>query len=330
MNPRLNPTALGKNKGKLKGSIQKDAAGPSPAELLARMPKRPLTPEQQLTAIEKVQQQATQRVKLGQQLFEAADAKLKQHQELLSSIQDQQQIIRDQVQDDVAKSLQSYDQWMGTIDENFTKAIRQINERLDQIEMRVDSSRGELESMIEKATALMGQTQGLMAEAFESQQQFAEPPADVIKHAEPTDTVYDVTPTEGDEAFDDFAAMANPYPAGSGSHVPDAAGQAGDQAGAPQDVAAEMQQSVPEDPFCDVDALGVPELAIDTDGLDQDSVLYEAETAPEVFEVDIVPQGEATAPQQDAAAPDGEEDDVFGEVLRRLRKRAEDDGFAAA
>ena len=47
-------------------------AGPSPAELLAKMPRKPLTPDQQLAALDKVQAQATQRIKLGQQLFKAA------------------------------------------------------------------------------------------------------------------------------------------------------------------------------------------------------------------------------------------------------------------
>lgn len=152
--------------------IQKPAkAGPTPAELLAKMPRRPMTPEQQTAALEKVQQTATQRVKLGQQLFEAAEAKLKQHQKLLSEINQQQDKLREQVQDDVAKSLQSYDQWMGQIDESFTKAITGLGERIDSLETRVNNSQQDIEAMISKAAALLEQTQGLLAEAFEEESQ---------------------------------------------------------------------------------------------------------------------------------------------------------------
>lgn len=333
MNPRMKQTAVKASKTSGKG--------PTPAELLARMPRRPLTPEQQMTAIEKVQQQATQRVKLGQQLFEAADARLKQHQEVLKEIQDQQHVLREQVQDDVAKSLQSYDQWMGKIDESFTKAIKQVNERLDQLELRVDASRGELEVMIEKATALMGQTQGLMAEAFEGSPQSHAGPAstqvtsDISKHAEPLDTVFDVTPQAGEEGLDEFTDLQNPYPVSTQTGSAEVADDV-----VADDVVAEMQRSVPADPHCDIDTLGVPKIKIDMDELDAGALAYEP--APEVFEVQIVSPDEASEAQaeiqQDKAlglpAPgndeNDEEEDVFGEVLRQLRKRAADDGFAAA
>jgi len=255
---------------------------PSPAELLAKMPRRPMTPEQQAAALEKVQQQATQRVKLGQQLFEAADARLKQHQQVLEDINDQQQKLREQVQQDVAKSLQTYDQWMGRIDESFTGAIRELNSRLDQMELRVDASRGEMEAMIDKAAALLNQTQSLLAEVFD------------------------------EDVIDEEAMIA-------------------DAIDSDEDiVAAEMQQSIPEDQHCDVDALGKPSLH--ADHMDDD----EYQDEDEVIEVDIVDVSRKRAMdhEMDDAMPSHENtsgDDVFGEVLRRLRSQSDDeDGNAAA
>lgn len=154
-------------------SKQAKPQGPSPAELLAKMPRRPLSVDQQAAAIEKVQQQATQRVKLGQQLFEAADARLKRHQQVLDEINDQQKILREQVQEDVAKSLQSYDQWMGRIDEGFTKSIRELSQRLDQLEETVAGSQHEMQDMLAKAGALMQQTQMLLAETFDDADEIA-------------------------------------------------------------------------------------------------------------------------------------------------------------
>lgn len=235
---------------------QTQQQGPSPAELLAKMPRRPLNAEQQASAIEKVQQQATERVKLGQQLFEAADARLKQHQKVLDEINDQQRILREQVQDDVAKSLVTYDQWMGRIDESFTKAIRDMTQRLDQLEERVDGSHSEMQDMLGKAGALLEQTQTLLAETF------------------------------------------------------------GDQ----EEIAAAMQASASTSHECDLDEL-------------VESVSPEIVDESEVIEVDIVGPADEVGmpdamPTEDAVDP---EEDVFGEVLRRLRPQADDsDGHAAA
>ncbi len=162
MNPRIKPNQP-------QDPSPRSSAGVSPAELLAKVPRRPMSAEQQAAALQKVQriqQQATERVKLGQQLFDAAESRLKQHQGVLKEIQDQQQRLREQVQEDVAKSLQSYDQWMGRIDESFTNAIKELNQRIDLLETRIDCSHGDMERMIGKAGALLEQTQGLLAEAF--------------------------------------------------------------------------------------------------------------------------------------------------------------------
>ena len=231
--------------------------GPSPAELLAKMPRRPLSVEQQAAAIEKVQQQATQRVKLGQQLFEAADARLKQHQKVLDEINDQQKILREQVQDDVAKSLQTYDQWMGRIDESFTKSIRDLTQRLDQLEERVDGSHNEMQDMLAKAGALLQQTQDLLAETF----------------------------------------------------------------GDADEIAQAMQASASVSHGYDLDDLA------ETIEPDTQSRAEPSQDA-DVIEVDIVtPTDDAGIPQE--PQPEVDRDDIFGQVLRRLRSEG-DDGHAAA
>jgi flagellar biosynthesis chaperone FliJ len=245
--------------------IQKPAKqGPTPAELLAKMPRRPMTAEQQAAALEKVQQQATQRVKLGQQLFEAAEAKLKQHQKVLDEINQHHERLREKVQEDVAKSLQSYDQWMGRIDEGFTKAIADLGGRLDILESRVDASRDDMQAMIERAAALLEQTQDLLAEAF----------------------------GEGDEAEDD-TQVQTPTPT---------------QAPPP----AMFAEDVPIDEIESIAPLADDEEVIEVEIVGQDDADHE----------DILPM--------DHSDPSPTDDDVFGEVLRRLRSQTDDDGHAAA
>lgn len=233
--------------------------GPSPAELLAKMPRRPLSVEQQAAAIDKVQQQATQRVKLGQQLFEAADARLKKHQKVLDEINDQQRILREQVQDDVAKSLQSYDQWMGRIDESFTKSMRDVTRRLDQLEETVAGSRHEMRDMLAKAAALLQQTQSLLAETFD----------------------------------DD------------------------------QDIVQAMQASADASHHYDLDTLA------DTVEPQRDAA-PEAASHEEIIEVDIVTPTDASGlPADIEDTSDIDHDDVFGQVLKRLRSEG-NGGNAAA
>lgn len=265
MNPRMMPKP---DQGRSKG--------PSPAELLAKMPRRPMSPEQQTAALQMVQQQATDRVKLGQQLFDAADAKLKEHQQVLEEINQQQQILREQVQEDVAKSLLAYDQWMGKIDESFTSAIDKLNRRIDSMELRVDASRGEMESMIEKAAALLNQTQGLLAEVFEEDDEFIDA----------------VTEAVVDEVVD----------------------------GVTEEVAAEMQSSVPEDPHCDIDRYPSPPIDKNSEGYGDAMDLFDVEIAD--AERDPLENGDASATD----LPADETDDVFGDVLRRLRSQVDDDG----
>jgi len=236
---------------------------PSSAELLAKMPRRPLTVDQQAAALQKVQQQATQRVKLGQQLFEAADARLKQHQKVLDEINDQQRILREQVQDDVAKSLQSYDQWMGRIDESFTKSIRDLNQRLDQLESRVDGSQDQMQQMLAKAGALLQQTQDLLAETFGDADELSEATQDAASESHDID-------------YDDLVA------------------------------------SVP------------PEF--DEHDIDPDD--HADAQDPQVIEVDIVAPTDQTGMPEMLDEPD-DSDDVFGQVLRRLREEDDDDHAAA-
>ena len=161
-------------------------AGATPSQLLAKIPCRPLTPEQQLAALQKVQQQADERVKLGRRLFEAAEARLERHQDLLGQIRKEQDKLREQMQDDVASSLQSYDQWMGRIDEDFTRAIDALGDRMDQMEREMAGSRGSMEQMLTQTGELLEQTQRLLAETPGTTAPSPTPPATTSSHDTPT------------------------------------------------------------------------------------------------------------------------------------------------
>lgn len=126
-------------------------------DLLPGLPRKPLTPQQQTEALQRVQAQAEQRVKLGMQLFKAAEAHVAQHRDTLAQIKAEQDRLRTEIQDDVTKTLHQYDQWVGQIDESFTKAIHALTERLDRLEAAANASQARLESMVRRAEALLDQ-----------------------------------------------------------------------------------------------------------------------------------------------------------------------------
>jgi hypothetical protein len=128
---------------------------------LGALNRQPLTPDQQLQALKRVQAQAEQRVKLGMQLFKAAEARLSTHTDVLGQIKTLQSQLREQVNQDVAKSLHEYDQWIGQIDESFTTAIRKLEEKVDAVQANIVSSESRVKHMLDRAEALLDQSRCL-------------------------------------------------------------------------------------------------------------------------------------------------------------------------
>ena len=128
---------------------------------LSGLNRQPLSPEQQLQALKRVQAQAEQRVKLGMQLFKAAEARLSTQTDMLGQIKNLQHQLREQVNQDVAKSLHEYDQWIGQIDESFTTAIRKLEEKVDAVQTNIINSEARVKHMLQRAEALLDQSRCL-------------------------------------------------------------------------------------------------------------------------------------------------------------------------
>jgi len=171
-----------------------------PEAPLLGLPRQPLTPQQQLEAVRRMQNQAEQRVKLGMQLFKAVEARVADQRDVLGAIRQQEQQLRDSVNEDVAKSLQQYDQWIGRIDENFTKAMRQLEQRFADLERTVTEQQAQMHAMLQRAENMLGQARQKLdtpPPASPSRPKFtldtAKPPAPASLAPEPA----------GDGAFDD-------------------------------------------------------------------------------------------------------------------------------
>ena len=124
---------------------------------LPGLPTRPLSKQQQSDALRRIQIQAEQRIKLGLKLFKAAEAHTQHQQDLLQCVQDEQNRIRGELQQDVAKSLHTYDQWVGQIDENFTKAIKDLDQKITSLHNKWDATQYRIELMMQRSEALLNE-----------------------------------------------------------------------------------------------------------------------------------------------------------------------------
>lgn len=125
------------------------------AALLSKLPKKPLTAEQQAQAIRQAKEQAQMRVTLGKQLLQAANTRLTQQHDALQAIRTEQTGLRDQLQQDVAQSLQQYDQWLGQADERFSQRFDAIEARMTQAEAAIAESARDIKLLLAKADQLL-------------------------------------------------------------------------------------------------------------------------------------------------------------------------------
>lgn len=129
---------------------------------LPGLPQTALTPEQQLESLRRIQNQAEQRVKLGTQLFKAAEARVCQHQALLETLRAEQAEFRTKFSQDMIKSLQTYDQWVGQIEETLTDTLQGLEAKLDKLTAEWTGRHQHVETIADRAEALLNQTQELL------------------------------------------------------------------------------------------------------------------------------------------------------------------------
>lgn len=136
------------------------------------LPRKPLSPENQLQALRLVQDQAEHRVNLGMQLFKAAESHTAHQQELIEEIKTHQEQMRHEMQNDIASSLQTYDQWMATFDENFTRKLQRLEEKLDEkvntLNGKWETTQKRIHEMVHRAEALLNLSRRMLKTAVQT------------------------------------------------------------------------------------------------------------------------------------------------------------------
>lgn len=134
-------------------------------ERLPGIPRRPLTPEQQLEALHKAQAQAEQRVQLGVKLFRAAEERLSAQQELTEQLKAEAQRLREQVNAEVEKKLCDYDQWVTRIDVTLTAALDELDKKVNAIADDRQRMCEQVEQLTKRCESMLDQCRRLLEQA---------------------------------------------------------------------------------------------------------------------------------------------------------------------
>lgn len=121
-----------------------------------------MSPQQQLEAVRRVQAQAEHRVQLGVQFFKAAEARVTGQQAQIDQLKAEQDALRERVETDVGRTIHAYDQWVGQMDENFTRTIHNLEKRVDELHAQWDATQARLDEMMKRAQATLDQSRAML------------------------------------------------------------------------------------------------------------------------------------------------------------------------
>jgi hypothetical protein len=132
------------------------------ARPLPGLPRKALSPQEQMEALRQLQVQAEHRIKLGRQLFQAAESTTVQHRKDLEQLKAQQDDLREQLQQDMTKSFRQYDHWMGQVDDRLTRRMDEIDTRLQKLTSDWEEGQTRVEEMLLRAEKMLDQTRHVL------------------------------------------------------------------------------------------------------------------------------------------------------------------------
>lgn len=122
----------------------------------------PLSTDEKLAAMKRLQSQAEHRIKLGTQLLKAAEAHTSQSQSVIDQVRSEQNQLRDKLEQDVTQALHHYDDWIGNVEESLTGRLDQIERRIETMAAQSEASEQRLTRMIKRAEALFDQSRSML------------------------------------------------------------------------------------------------------------------------------------------------------------------------
>lgn len=167
------------------------------------LPPSKLPPEEQVNALNRMQDQAEKRVKLGQQLFIAAEAQAQQYKKLVDEFRDENARLREELHQDLGKSIHTYDKWVGQMDSRFNQSLGDLEDRMSRLQADWERAQHRIEEMLNRSERLLEEGKRLIDEADADEQVHVttRTPSDVStkpvvapKAASPSQAIVDESP----------------------------------------------------------------------------------------------------------------------------------------
>jgi hypothetical protein len=124
--------------------------------------RKPLTEAQRLEAVRRLQDQAEHRIKIGLDLFKAAEQHTSQHRKLLKELQEERFELYEKMQQEMTQSFNQYDQWVAQLEANVAASVERLEARIDALEAAWEQSQHRLHQTIERAEAMAAESKQLM------------------------------------------------------------------------------------------------------------------------------------------------------------------------
>ncbi len=137
---------------------------------LPGLPRSPLTAEQQLEAVQRMQAQAEHRVKLGVQLYKAAEAHLAGHHEQLAALKREQGALQEKIEADVAQSFRVYDQYLSKSEEKTLARLDAVEGQIREVTEQQMTVTDRMDELIQRSESLLGQAKKYFAATAKASQ----------------------------------------------------------------------------------------------------------------------------------------------------------------
>ena len=130
--------------------------------LLSQLPRGRLSTEQQAEAVQKVASQAEQRVRLGMQLFDAAESRLRTQTNAIEQLHNEHVVLQQRVSRDLGHGLQQCDQKIDDVDSQVTGALKQLEQKVDRMAAQWARTQSHLSLLARRSEALLEQNRILL------------------------------------------------------------------------------------------------------------------------------------------------------------------------
>ena len=135
--------------------------------VVAKAPRN-LSPQQQLEALRRAQRQAEQRVRLGMQLFKAAEARLAAGQDVVGQVRREQDALRDEMHREREEETTNFNKRIAEVQQSTDTRLGAVERQLTKLQHEWSATQDRMGELVARCQAMLDQTRHLVGRAEQS------------------------------------------------------------------------------------------------------------------------------------------------------------------